>query len=306
MPSLSDRKVAVVTGSNRGIGLEIVHKLLQDFDGDVFLTARDPEKAHEAIHALSYLGLVPKFHKLEVTKKESVESLRDHLMENYGGLDILINNAAIIFFPGAPEPYTYQATETLGTDYFAVRMMCEVMYPILRPGARVVNMGSRAGHLLQINGNEPTSTELREKFARSGKDLTLEEVDELMEDFIDACKQESDDYLSEKGWPNGKPHPVKGFPSFTYRVAKAGIAAMSRIHQSMFDKDPREDIVVNFVHPGYCNTALTANKGVLSPQEGSVAPVYAALLPPKTDVKGQFIWTDCSVVDWVNGPLPKK
>jgi NAD(P)-dependent dehydrogenase (short-subunit alcohol dehydrogenase family) len=43
------------------------------------------------------LGLKPKFHQLDITKKESVTALRDYLVGKYGGLDVLVNNAAIAF-----------------------------------------------------------------------------------------------------------------------------------------------------------------------------------------------------------------
>ena len=37
---------------------------------------------------------------------------------------------------------------------------------------------------------------------------------------------------------------------------------------------------------------------------GSESGVFAAMLPPGTDVKGAYIWHDCQIVDWVNGPTP--
>ena len=46
-------------------------------------------------------------------------------------------------------------------------------------------------------------------------------------------------------------------------------------------------------------------QGALTADQGAVAPVYAALIPKDAEFpKGQYIWHDTQIVDWVNGPLP--
>ena len=47
---------------------------------------------------------------------------------------------------------------------------------------------------------------------------------------------------------------------------------------------------------------MTSHKGPLTPEQGAKSALFAASLPPETDVKGQYIWEDCSILDWVNGP----
>ena len=66
----------------------------------------------------------------------------------------------------------------------------------------------------------------------------------------------------------------------------------------MFNSDTREDLVVNSVHPGYVNTDMTSRKGVLTPDQGAEAPIYSALLPENTDIKGKYIWYDKALVIW--------
>lgn len=57
--------------------------------------ARDESRGNAAVEQLSRLHLHPKFHHLDVTDRESIRRLRDHLREHYGGLDVLVNNAGV-------------------------------------------------------------------------------------------------------------------------------------------------------------------------------------------------------------------
>ena len=61
------------------------------------------------------------------------------------------------------------------------------------------------------------------------------------------------------------------------------------------------DLVVNHVHPGWVDTDMTSHQGPLSPDEGAKSALFAALLPPKTDIKGLYIWEDCKPSSWVDG-----
>ena len=49
---------------------------------------------------------------------------------------------------------------------------------------------------------------------------------------------------------------------------------------------------------------MTSHKGPLTIDQGAESSIYAALLPPGTPVRGEYIWKDCAILDWVNGPLP--
>ena len=62
-----------------------------------------------------------------------------------------------------------------------------------------------------------------------------------------------------------------------------------------------QDLVVNHLHPGDVQTEMSSGRGNLKPDEGCKSTIYAALLPPNTPIKGEFIWEDCSVKDWVKG-----
>jgi carbonyl reductase 1 len=277
-------RVAVVTGGNKGIGYAIVKDLCTKFDGAVYLTARDVGRGEEAVKNLEALGLKPKFHQLDITKKESVTALRDYLVGKNGGLDVLVNNAAIAFKNAATEPFGVQAKETISVNFFATMDVCDILFPILRPHARVVMLSSSAGWL----GRIPDAS-LKKKFANP--DLTRQELIELMKEFVEAA---NDGTHAEKGWPNS-----------TYVVSKVGVSALARIQQREFNSDSREDLVINHVHPGYVDTDMTSHKGPLTIEEGAVSSVFAALLPPNvSSPKGDYIWFDKQIVNWVDGPLP--
>ncbi|XP_065208818.1 carbonyl reductase [NADPH] 3-like [Planococcus citri] len=272
------RKVAVVTGSNKGIGYAIVKGLCQDFQGDVYLTARDEDRGSAAVKSLKELGLNPKFYQLDITDNQSVTKLKDYLVQEYGGLDVLVNNAAIAFKVSAPEPFEVQAEETIRVNYIATRNVCDILFPILRPHARVVNVSSSAGHLSRI-----PSESLRQKFA--SENLTVNELDDLMNTFV---KDSKENKHSSSGWGNS-----------AYAVSKVGVSALTRIQQREFLKDQREDIVVNSVHPGYVDTDMSSHKGHLTIEQGAVSSLYAALLPENiTEPKGAYIWDNKDIIDW--------
>jgi len=172
-----------VSGSNKGIGFAIVKELCAKFDGVVYLTARDESRGKQAVESLRQLGFNPRFHQLDIDDESSVIKLRDYLKDSYGGLDVLVNNAGIAFKNAATEPFSEQAVVTLQTNFFNTERICQILFPILKPHARVVNVSSSSGHLLKISGNEPAAGQLRSKL--SSVELSADELRQLMRDFIE-------------------------------------------------------------------------------------------------------------------------
>ncbi|XP_040376566.1 (+)-neomenthol dehydrogenase-like [Oryza brachyantha] len=90
-----ETRVAVVTGGNRGVGLEICRQLASN-GILVVLTARDEEKGCQAVKALHQSGLSGvTFHQLDVIDRSSILLLVEFVRTKFGKLDILVNNAAI-------------------------------------------------------------------------------------------------------------------------------------------------------------------------------------------------------------------
>src|ERR1700749_783927 len=88
--------VALVTGANRGIGLEVVRQLAC-LGFTVVLGSRDERRGEEAAAELARGGLKVHAGRLDVTDERSVEDLKRRVEEQFGRLDVLVNNAAILY-----------------------------------------------------------------------------------------------------------------------------------------------------------------------------------------------------------------
>jgi NAD(P)-dependent dehydrogenase (short-subunit alcohol dehydrogenase family) len=151
----TQKPVIVVTGGNRGIGLEICRQLAQR-GAQVVLTARNREAGEEAVQKLEAQGLTARFFPLNVTDAKSVTALRDFLQSTIGRLDVLINNAGINPPEGSsgldvkPEIVrTTLETNTLGPLHLA-----QVLVPLLKrsSAARIINVSSGLGSLSEMQG----------------------------------------------------------------------------------------------------------------------------------------------------------
>nr|ACQ58769.1 Carbonyl reductase [Anoplopoma fimbria] len=272
-------KVAVVTGSNKGIGLAIVRALCKQYQGDVYLTARDVTRGQEAENSLASDGLKPKFHQLDINDLNSITTAAAYFKEKYGGVDVLINNAGIAFKGADTTPFPVQAEVTLKTNFFATRDMLTHFLPLIKAGGRVVNVSSFVGSRA-LNKCKPA---LQQRFR--SEDITEEELVGLMEQFVEQAKSGE----HEKG----------GWPDTAYGMSKTGLTTLSMIHARRLSKErPKDGILVNACCPGWVRTDMAGDKAPKSPEEGAITPVYLALLPAgATDPHGKFV-SDKEVQPW--------
>lgn len=92
-------------------------------------------------------------------------------------------------------------------------------------------------------------------------------------------------------------HETK-YANTAYGMSKVGLTALSRIQQRTFNVDPRPDIIVNSMTPGYCKTDMTSNLGNLTPEQGADTIIYLSLLPTDgNQPKGEFC-ADRKPIDW--------
>jgi len=273
-------RIAVVTGANKGIGLATVKALCQQFDGIVYLTARDVGRGQAAVEDLSKQGLTAKFHQLDITDEGSIIKLRDYLKAEHGGLDVLINNAGMAYGFKSTVPFAEQAENTINVNFTSTLNVCKLLFPLLRPHSRVVNVSSTLGLVKGLPAGE-----VRDKFASEA--LTLDELIKLTQDFVTSAKAGT--------------QVQDGFGNSTYKVSKVALSALTRIQHKESLKDSRPDIVINHVDPGYVDTDMSNHNGILTPEQGAVSSVYAALLPPGTEKpRGDFLSEKCEIRDWVN------
>lgn len=159
-------KVALVTGANRGIGHEVCRQLAKA-GHHVVLTARDREKGLAATQSLTSDGLRVSFQNLDVTVQEDVDSVYAFIVETFGRLDVLVNNAGILLDPprhppGAPGTSAFDANlEVIRGSFEANTLgafrLCQKFIPLMMKQryGRVVNVSSGMGQLDDMNGGWP-------------------------------------------------------------------------------------------------------------------------------------------------------
>jgi NAD(P)-dependent dehydrogenase (short-subunit alcohol dehydrogenase family) len=153
-----DRRIALVTGGNRGIGLELVRQLAQE-GYLALLTARDPEKGAAAAEELRSGGLEVEPRQLDVADPDSVARLGADLDRDPGRLDVLINNAAIHYdtWQSAADADLNVVSEALDTNLLGAWRTTQACLPLLRrsPSARIVNVSSGAGSISEMGSGAP-------------------------------------------------------------------------------------------------------------------------------------------------------
>src|SRR5918992_1145871 len=144
------QQVALVTGSNRGIGFEIAKQLaLKKIQ--VVLTSRNPTNGEAALRKLTRDGIKKVvFIQLDVSNQVSVENLSNEVEKTFGRLDILVNNAAILIDRedvAASNADLEIVKTTLETNLIGAWRMCKAFIPLMKKNGygRIVNVSSGAG-----------------------------------------------------------------------------------------------------------------------------------------------------------------
>jgi NAD(P)-dependent dehydrogenase (short-subunit alcohol dehydrogenase family) len=155
------KKVALITGANKGLGYEMARQLAQD-GVTVVVAARDRAKGEAAVEKLKKEGLDVRFLKLDVTDKSDFTKAAAFLEKNFGKLDILINNAGIaadgIAGTGASATTEQSLHDTFETNFFGPIALTQALLPLLKKSdaGRIVNMSSILGsQTLHADPNSP-------------------------------------------------------------------------------------------------------------------------------------------------------
>jgi NAD(P)-dependent dehydrogenase (short-subunit alcohol dehydrogenase family) len=151
-------RVALVTGAYRGIGLEVSRQLARR-GFTVVLTARDVRKAEAAADELKGQGLEVVAAALDVSDARSVEEAARFVEERFGRLDVLVNNAAILYdsWQRAENANLDTAREAFETNTLGPWRVSQAFLPLLRQSEhpRIVNVSSESGSLASMGGGTP-------------------------------------------------------------------------------------------------------------------------------------------------------
>jgi NAD(P)-dependent dehydrogenase (short-subunit alcohol dehydrogenase family) len=154
MPT-SSKKIALVTGANKGIGFEVARQIGRT-GATVLVGARDKSAGEKGVEVLAGEGLTARFIAIDVTDRNSIAAAAATITADFGRLDILVNNAGILDpADGLPSTASLDAVEhVLRTNFLGAVAVTQAMLPLLREAqaARIVNVSSGLGSLTQ-NGD---------------------------------------------------------------------------------------------------------------------------------------------------------
>jgi len=148
-------RIALITGANKGIGLEIARQLAQA-GVSVIIGARDPERAGAAVAALASDGLQVRSVTLDLKDHASIAAAAETIHTEHGRLDILVNNAGIVDAEDGPPTSGSPdaARRIMETNFVGTLAVTQAMMPLLRQSAaaRIVNLSSSLGSIA-LNGD---------------------------------------------------------------------------------------------------------------------------------------------------------
>ncbi len=156
---MTTEKIALVTGANKGIGLEIVQQLAKA-GFRVLLTARERQRGEEASRKLQQDGLRVEFLQLDVTDETSIDRLAKELVSQIDHLDVLVNNAGILLDAPNASVLEVEPTvilQTLQTNTLGPLRLTQKLVPLLVKSDRgkVINVSSGGGQLADMGDWAP-------------------------------------------------------------------------------------------------------------------------------------------------------
>lgn len=149
---MTNESIALVTGANKGLGLETSRRLAQQ-GMTVLLGARDLEKGARAVDELLGLDVTPV--ELDVTREDHIAATKEYIENRFGRLDVLVNNAGMIhpeepLFANSAELISQAALkETFDVNFFGQVALTQALLPLIKksPAGRIVNVSSILGSL---------------------------------------------------------------------------------------------------------------------------------------------------------------
>jgi 3-oxoacyl-[acyl-carrier protein] reductase len=135
-------KIALVTGSSRGIGRAMVERLSQDGAAVVVNYVNCSEKAQEVAAAVKAGGGTAVALEADVSKLEDIQRLFDRTVEHFGRLDILVNNAGIRITKNVAEIGEEEFDRLFAINVKGTFFSCQLAARRLSDGGRIINVSS--------------------------------------------------------------------------------------------------------------------------------------------------------------------
>jgi NAD(P)-dependent dehydrogenase (short-subunit alcohol dehydrogenase family) len=158
-------RIALVTGANKGIGLEIARQQAEA-GVHVIIGSRDDERGRAAIKALASQNLIVQSVRIDLDDLTSIEAAAATIRSEHGKLDILVNNAGIFdFADAAPSSASIEAVRrVMDINFIGALAVTQAMLPLLldAPAGRIVNLSSSLGSL-SLNA-DPNSTYYSQRY----------------------------------------------------------------------------------------------------------------------------------------------
>ena len=154
-----DRKrIALVTGANRGLGFETCRQLAQ-LGHTVIMSARDFTKGEIAAKQLTERGLDIIFYELDVSNQSHMTKITRQIEQRFGQLDVLVNNAAILYdtWQNAVNADLEVVNQALTTNLLGPWKLSQACIPLMKKNnyGRIVNVSSGAGSLHYMGSGSP-------------------------------------------------------------------------------------------------------------------------------------------------------
>ena len=262
-------RTALVTGANRGLGLETARQLAAG-GTRVIVTSRVAAAARAAAQALaanappgSVVALAAPF---DVADADGIAAAADRLREEKTKIDVLVNNAGI-----AMDGFNAEvARRTIEVNFFGPLRVTEALLPLIPDGGTIVMVSSGMGELSGVDAG------LRARFTDAA--LSRDDLAALAREFVA-------DVAAGR-------HRERGWPSSGYRVSKIALNALVRVWAPEL---AARRIIINAVCPGWVRTDMGGRGASRSVEKGAASIVWAAT---RTGEPTGGFFRDGRRIDW--------